>query len=110
MCSATVGATPVKRCTCAASSIFSSGVRGTPCWANTLKRVPELPYAHEGVSMCWVRSAAFTAFVSVTRNPRFVRASRQVEDFGERDHALIGSTVEVLEEGRHLRLPAGVHL
>src|SRR3954467_3277008 len=65
MCSATVGATPVNRCTVAASSIFSSGVRGTPSCGKTLNRVPELPYPQDGVSMvCW-RSAAFTAFRSV---------------------------------------------
>jgi rhamnulokinase len=33
MCSATFGATPVYRCTCAASSIFSNASRGTPGWA-----------------------------------------------------------------------------
>ena len=53
MWSATVGATPVKRWTCAASAIFSYGSRGTPCWANTLNRVPELPNAHDGSSIRW---------------------------------------------------------
>ena len=48
MCRATLGATPVNRCTWAASAIFSCGVRGTPGWANTLNRVPELPNAHDG--------------------------------------------------------------
>src|SRR5690349_55302 len=61
MCRATVGATPVKAWTWAASSSFSCGVRGTPGWAKTLKRVPELPYAHDGVSTAWVLRAAFTA-------------------------------------------------
>ncbi len=51
MCSATLGATPVNRCTTAASAIFSSGDRGTPGWLNTLNRVPELPNAHEGSSI-----------------------------------------------------------
>ena len=47
---ATEGQIPVNLCTCAASSNFSNGSRGTPsCW-NTLKRVPESPYPHEGVS------------------------------------------------------------
>jgi hypothetical protein len=55
MCSATVGATPVNRLTCAASSIFSYAVRGTPFWAKTLKRVPELPNAQDGSSIRWVR-------------------------------------------------------
>src|ERR1043165_5927568 len=60
MCSATLGATPVNRCTVAASSIFSCAVRGTPSCAKTLNRVPELPNAHDGVSMCWRRRAAST--------------------------------------------------
>src|SRR6478736_3138921 len=51
MCRATVGASPVNLCTWAASAIFSYGSRGTPGWANTLKRVPELPNAQEGSSM-----------------------------------------------------------
>jgi hypothetical protein len=42
MCSATLGAAPVRRCTTAASAIFSSGERGTPGCAKTLNRVPEL--------------------------------------------------------------------
>lgn len=66
MCSATVGATPVNACTWAASSSFSCGVRGTPCCANTLNRVPEFPYAHDGVSTAWVLRAAFAAASSVT--------------------------------------------
>src|SRR3954451_4857069 len=51
MCSDTRGATPVYRCTCAASEIFSNGSRGTPGWENTLNRVPELPNAQLGTSM-----------------------------------------------------------
>ena len=69
MCSATVGAAPVNAWTCAASSSFSRGVRGTPGWANTLKRVPEFPYAHDGVSTAWVLRAAFTAASSVIGAP-----------------------------------------
>lgn len=42
------------------------GVRGTPGRAKTLKRVPEFPYAHEGVSMDWDVRAAFTVAGSVT--------------------------------------------
>src|SRR5205085_9558162 len=53
MCSETLGAAPVKRCTCAASATFSNGSRGTPGWAKTLKRVPELPNAQEGSSITW---------------------------------------------------------
>ncbi len=52
MCSATVGASPVYRCTCAASAIFSYGSRGVPGVENTLKRVPELPNAQLGSSIC----------------------------------------------------------
>ncbi len=43
MCSATDGASPVNRCTAAASAIFSCTERGVPGEPNTLKRVPELP-------------------------------------------------------------------
>ena len=58
MCRETRGATPVKRCTWAASLIFSNGSRGVPGVLNTLKRVPEFPNAQLGSSMvCW-RSAA----------------------------------------------------
>src|SRR3954464_9130857 len=111
MCTATLGATPVKSCTCAAPSIFSCGVRGTPCWAKTLNRVPEFPYAHEGVSICWRRRASFTALVSFTLASLLsVTWSVQVEDLGERPHPLVGAAVEVLEKRRHLRLPPRVHL
>src|ERR1700750_697878 len=61
MCTAMLGATPVKRCTCAASSAFSHGVRGTPGWPNTLNRVPEFPKAQEGSSISCPFSAALTA-------------------------------------------------
>src|ERR1700750_788682 len=61
MCTAMRGATPVKRCTCAASSAFSHGVRGTPGWPNTLNRVPEFPKAQEGSSISCPFSAALTA-------------------------------------------------
>src|SRR5580693_10096509 len=61
MCTATVGATPVTLCTCAASSIFSWTVRGTPGWANTLNRVPVLPNAQDGSSIRCARRAVFTA-------------------------------------------------
>ena len=73
MCTATLGATPVYRCTCAASSIFSCGVRGTPGWANTLNRVPVLPNAQDGSSICCARRAVFTAVRSgisvISRQP-----------------------------------------
>src|SRR3954454_1917284 len=51
MCNDTRGATPVYRCTCAASEIFSNGSLGTPGCENTLKRVPELPNAQLGSSI-----------------------------------------------------------
>ena len=61
ICSATVGATPVKRWTCAASATFSYGPRGTPFWAKTLAR-PELPNAHDGSSIrCVLRADATVA-------------------------------------------------
>src|SRR4029079_18108254 len=63
---ATVGATPVKRLTWAASATFSYGSRGTPCWAKTLKRVPELPNAHDGSSIRCDRSVATTAWLLIT--------------------------------------------
>ncbi len=58
MCSDTRGASPVSACTCAASAIFSNGLRGTPGVENTLNRVPELPYAQLGTSMREVIQAA----------------------------------------------------
>src|SRR3984885_1206386 len=61
MCTATVGATPVNVWTCAASSIFSCGVRGTPGWANTLNRVPVFPKAQDGSSIRCDLRAVFTA-------------------------------------------------
>src|SRR5829696_4296757 len=106
MCSATLGATPVKACTCAASASFSYGSRGTPACAKTLKRVPEFPYAHDGVSIACARNRDLIAPMSVTTN---TFQSVQVEDLGERPHPRVGgAAVQVFEEGRHLRLPAGV--
>src|SRR3954467_4755047 len=64
---ATVVAIPAKRWTTAASSIFSCGVRGTPSSGKTLKRVPELPYPHDGVSIrCPRRAALALQMVSVS--------------------------------------------
>jgi hypothetical protein len=60
MCRATLGATPVNRWTVAASATFSYGSRGTPSCGNTLNRVPELPKAHDAVSIRCVRSTADT--------------------------------------------------
>src|SRR3954454_23673215 len=60
VCSDTRGVTPVYRCTCAASEIFSNGSRGTPGWENTLKRVPELPNAQVGTSTVNSAKAART--------------------------------------------------
>src|SRR6476646_3309842 len=61
MWSATVGAMPVNWFTWAASETFSYGSRGTPRWAKTLKRVPELPNAHDGSSIRCERRVATTA-------------------------------------------------
>src|SRR5215472_10400182 len=100
MCTATLGATPVYLCTCAASSIFSSTVRGTPGWANTLNRVPVLANAHEGTSIRCARNAVFTAVKSdITTHlqaARAVRAQRslvQVEDLGDLAESLVGTLV-----------------
>src|ERR1700722_10956046 len=77
MCTAMLGATPVKRWTWAASSVFSQGVRGTPGWPNTLNRVPVFPNAHEGSSISCSRRAALTParsripFISSSRCPGF---------------------------------------
>src|ERR1700730_7914049 len=67
MCSETEGATLVYRCTCAASAIFSYGSRGTPGWANTLNRVPELPNAQDGSSIVCSRRTLLTASRSMLR-------------------------------------------
>src|SRR3954451_5230954 len=64
MCRATDGAAPVNRCTVAASATFSYGSRGTPAWAKTLKRVPELPNAQDGVSIRCRARAALTSSCS----------------------------------------------
>src|SRR5215471_8690553 len=114
MCTATVGATPVTACTCAASSIFSCGVRGTPGWANTLNRVPVLPNAHDGNSIRCPLSALFTALTSpisahLQAAVRMRSLSVEMEDLGDPAESLVGPLVaEAGEERRHLRLPAVV--
>ena len=77
MCRATLGAAPVKACTWAASAIFSYGSRGTPCWANTLNLVPELPKAHDGSSMLEIADARRrpVLVVSSSLSPRSVCAA-----------------------------------
>src|SRR5262245_37296931 len=129
MCTATLGATPVYRCTCAASSIFSCGVRGVPGLANTLKRVPVFPNAQDGSSIRCASRAFFTALRSGisrhlrqqlssgsgpvlsarggtgqgARRPRSV----QVEDLVDPPEPLVRpGPAEILEVGGHLRLPA----
>ena len=89
MCTATLGATPVNACTCAASSIFSCGVRGTPGWANTLNRVPVLPNAHDGSSIRCARRALFTA----VRSGMSTSQSVEVEDLGDPAESLVGPLV-----------------
>src|SRR6516165_7523140 len=105
MCTATDGATPVYLCTWAASSIFSSGVRGTPGWANTLNRVPLFPNAHDGSSIWWFLSAFLTAI----RSGIWVVLLSEVKDFGDPQEGLVGRAAGD-EELRHLRLPALVDL
>src|SRR5919112_4755407 len=108
MCRATLGATPVKRCTVAASAIFSCGVRGTPSCAKTLNRVPELPNAHDGVSMCWRRSAASTR-LRVSGVITGLQLLIQIEYLVEYPHPEVGPAVgEPDEELGHLGLPPGV--
>src|SRR5215472_3374345 len=110
MCTATLGAAPVYLCTCAASSIFSWGVRGTPGWLNTLNLVPLLPKAHEGVSIWCAATAALTA-ATVRIYSSFVSSSVEVEDLVDPAESLVGPLVAgAFEEFRHFRLPGGVDL
>ncbi len=116
MCSDTRGATPVYRCTWAASSSFSYGSRATPGWPNTLNRVPELPNAHDGSSMvCSASAARARARRSVvTGSLRSVGGGLlgrrelgvEVEDEVEHVHPAVGTTVGEIEERGHLGLPA----
>src|SRR5215472_1804671 len=113
MCTATLGATPVYLWTCAASSIFSCTVRGTPGWANTLNRVPVFPNAHDGSSIRCSRSAALTAVRSGIRShlqATEAAGSVEVEDLGYLAEPLVGAlAASVGEERSHLGLPALVH-
>src|SRR5690242_2440178 len=109
MCTAMRGATPVKRCTCAASSAFSHGVRGTPGWPNTLNRVPEFPKAQEGSSISCPFSAALTAVRS--RIWCSSPLSVHVKYLADPLESLVGrKAVEFGEVGRHVPLPPGVDL
>src|SRR5262249_15093902 len=111
MCSATVGATPVKRCTVAASDTFSYGSRGTPSWGNTLNRVPEFAYAQDAVSMRWVRRTPSTrALVSGERSVTVVsQLGVEVEHFVEHGEAQVGPAAGQLDEELcHLGLPPPV--
>src|SRR5689334_10179734 len=122
MCSATDGASPVNRCTVAASAIFSCTVRGVPGVPNTLNRVPELPYAHEGTSMARCsRSVAMSAklLMSVTRlvvlgGCGVGELVLEVEDLAQPGEPGVGAEgligAEALEELRHLGLPPRVDL
>src|SRR5947207_5155565 len=110
MCSATERATPVNVFTCAASAIFSCGVRGTPACGNTLNRVPELPNAQDGSSMRCSRRAVMTRSRS-TIMPLLHDLVLEVEDLLQDKESLVRrAPVEAGEEGRHLRLPPRVHL
>src|SRR5690348_1341525 len=117
MCTATLGATPVYRFTCAASSIFSCTVRGTPGCANTLNRVPVLPNAQDGSSICWARRAVFTAVRSGISGHLQAAdlgavtgyALVQVENFVDPLEALVGLLAAEIGEVRcHAGLPAAV--
>src|SRR5438270_5981350 len=59
-CSATVGQTPVRRCTCPASLNFSSVVVAAAVCMNLPKRVPVFANPQEGSSMRNVSSAEKT--------------------------------------------------
>src|SRR5262245_28331910 len=124
MCSATLGADPVNRCTWAASAIFSYGLRGTPFWAKTLNLVPEFPNAHDGSSMLRSRSPSATrrsvvmcaSIVDPVRPCSSSASGRerswQVEHLVEGSHLLVGGDPGWIagdrEVRRHHRLPAGV--
>ena len=69
MCRATEGASPVSSFTFAASVSFSWTVRGVPAVANTLKRVPEFPNAHEGSSIAWRARTSRTALSIIAGSP-----------------------------------------
>src|SRR5579864_2419947 len=56
-CKATVGQTPVNRCTCPASLNFSSVVVAAAGWMNFPKRVPVLAKPQDGNSIRKVSSA-----------------------------------------------------
>src|SRR4051812_9319402 len=115
MCNDTDLATPVYFSTWAASSIFSYGSRATPAWANTLNRVPELPKAHDGISIHCRRSSSFTVLAFIATSPSVDaqvvrrRSSGEVEDLGNRPDSLVRSLVpKVGEEVLHLPLPTRV--
>src|SRR3954469_10597991 len=93
MCRDTVGAAPVKRCTCAASAIFSYGSRGTPGWANTLNLVPELAKAQDGTSIRSAFRAAATAVLSTMGGtPARIAAPVAAWMNRFRSHAMLGSS------------------
>src|ERR1700744_4830189 len=69
MCRATLGVTPVWRCTCAASASFSYGFRGRPGCGKTLNRVPEFPKAQDGSSIFWPRSVFVIMCMSISDVP-----------------------------------------
>ena len=124
MCSATDGASPVNRCTLAASAIFSSTVRGVPGRAEHLEpgagvaegprrdldRLALEPAAMslEGGHLIVRRRLGRCAVVcSVLPRPAGPRGGRSPRGRGSPRR---GVPVEVLEELGHLRLPAGVDL
>src|SRR5262245_15308474 len=108
MCSATLGAAPVNRWTWAASAIFSYGSRGTPCWANTLNLVPELPNAHEGSSTFRSRMPVATACSVVISVLLAWSRSCEVKNLLECAHLLVGRRRSGHEVRRHQLLPPRV--
>ena len=119
MCRATLGASAVTRLTSAASAIFSYGSRGVPGVVNTLKRVPELPNAHEGSSMAWPSRVCRMSGERVRHDGSLSSSVAdevlagggelvfEVEDLGEGGGGLVGAAVEADEEPAHLGFPSG---
>src|SRR6187402_3498097 len=124
MCSATVGASLVNRCTCAASLTRSNAFRGAPGCGKTRNLVPESPYAQDGTSIAWrsrsvarVVDSALTlvaSFLSVIATAIGSAASDcelglEVEDLAEGLERLIGAPAQLGEERSHRLLPPRRH-
>src|SRR5262245_30568685 len=83
-----------------------------PFCAKTLKRVPELPNAQDGSSICWQVRLSLTAAVSGMGGVLRIgwceagKLIFEVEDLRDEREVLIGvPAADVGEEGRHVVLP-----